>query len=598
MNDEPKSIWRKSWKGPRGFFFFWLLILVAAFVIIVSIGLLIQMTSSITDLVLMATIWASVIAVAGFLIGSFIRSVCHWRNFKRFLFGLACFVTLIALFYAEEDWRGKHDWDKFKREWEARGVQFDPDSVIPPMVPDDQNFALAPVFDTVNKLMNRQWREQHRNPQMGKNGNLMEWDTNLVNPLEMAVSENGENPTNGIGNWQKSTVSDLEVWQQYYREQAARTNEFPVPSQPQSPAQDVLLALSRYDSTIEELRLAAKLPDSRFPLSYDMEPPAAILLPHLSGLKHTSQVLQLRAIAELQNGQSDQALADVELMLRLNDSIRTEPFLISHLVRIAIVNLALQPIWEGLVARQWSDAQMAELESQLAKLDFLSGYGVAMRGELMLCEIGDTEYLRRYPEQTPDLTGEGGDNYSSGIPGRIVWQAIPNGWFYQNELRCARPMLGYYLPVVDIDQRMIRPGDAQQAESAVASGLKHANPYNLAGRLFLPGLGSAVKKFAYGQESVDLARVAFALERYRLAHGEYPESLDALAPQFIDKPPHDIINAQPLHYRRTAGGQFILYSVGWNETDDGGVVVLDKGSSGRVDFNHGDWVWSSSAVRN
>jgi hypothetical protein len=48
-----------------------------------------------------------------------------WRNFKRFLFGLACFATLIALFYAEEDWRGKHDWEKFKREWEAKGEHFD-----------------------------------------------------------------------------------------------------------------------------------------------------------------------------------------------------------------------------------------------------------------------------------------------------------------------------------------------------------------------------------------------------------------------------------------------------------------------------------------
>ena len=117
-------------------------------------------------------------------------------------------------------------------------------------------------------------------------------------------------------------------------------------------------------------------------------------------------MLQLRAIAELQNGQSDKALADVKLMLRLSDSIRTEPFLISHLVRIAIVNIALQPVWEGLAAHQWSDAQLAELESDLAKLDFLSDYQVAMRGELMLCEIGDIDYLRRYPEQTPDLTGK------------------------------------------------------------------------------------------------------------------------------------------------------------------------------------------------
>jgi subtilase family serine protease len=62
--------------------------------------------------------------------------------------------------------------------------------------------------------------------------------------------------------------------------------------------------------------------------------------------------------------------------------------------------------------------------------------------------------------------------------------------------------------------------------------------------------------------------------------------------------PHDIINGQPLHYRRTADGQFVLYSIGWNETDDGGVVVLNKGSSSTVDINRGDWVWSSSASKN
>ena len=90
--------------------------------------------------------------------------------------------------------------------------------------------------------------------------------------------------------------------------------------------------------------------------------------------------------------------------------------------------------------------------------------------------------------------------------------------------------------------------------------------------MLLPRIGNAVKKFAYAQTSVDLARVAIALERYRLAHGEYPESLDALAPQFMEKVPHDIIGGQPLHYRRTDDGQFVLYSVGWNETDDGGVV--------------------------
>jgi hypothetical protein len=111
--------------------------------------------------------------------------------------------------------------------------------------------------------------------------------------------------------------------------------------------------------------------------------------------------------------------------------------------------------------------------------------------------------------------------------------------------------------------------------------------------MLLPALGAAAKKFAFTQSSVNLARTACVLERYHLAHSEYPETLEALTPQFIDKLPHDIIGGWPLHYRRTEDGKFLLYSIGWNETDDGGQVVLKN--DGSVDREKGDWVWQYPA---
>ena len=51
--------------------------------------------------------------------------------------------------------------------------------------------------------------------------------------------------------------------------------------------------------------------------------------------------------------------------------------------------------------------------------------------------------------------------------------------------------------------------------------------------------------------------------------------------------PNDVITGQPYKYRRTEDGQFILYSVGWNEKDDGGV----PGTHGLYDDKEGDWVW-------
>jgi len=58
------------------------------------------------------------------------------------------------------------------------------------------------------------------------------------------------------------------------------------------------------------------------------------------------------------------------------------------------------------------------------------------------------------------------------------------------------------------------------------------------------------------------------------------------AGQFIEKIPHDIIGGDPLIYRPTADGKFLLYSVGWNETDN-------AGTSGGSDFTKGDWVWKN-----
>jgi type II secretory pathway pseudopilin PulG len=106
--------------------------------------------------------------------------------------------------------------------------------------------------------------------------------------------------------------------------------------------------------------------------------------------------------------------------------------------------------------------------------------------------------------------------------------------------------------------------------------------YQLLAIIAVPNWTKAVQTFAFNQTKADEAQIVCALERYHLAHGNYPRTLNELVPQFVDKLPHDIIGGQPLKYQQT-DGQFLLYSVGWNETDDGG------------QFNHSydqaDWVW-------
>jgi len=618
MNEEPKNIWKKSWKGPRGLFLWFILLTVAAFAVLFSIGYVSSIVHPLGKLIFFAFLYAVCLALVGVLLVAFIRWVCCWRNFKRFLFGFACLATLIALFYAEEDWRGKHDWEKFKHEWEAKGEHFDFASVIPPPVPDDQNFAMSSVWIAEEKYT-FQNTPQRAEAWYGDRI-YSEGVSKIVSQLPVSVSglvgtnwymhsiPNLPQMPDASSHWTTSRTTDLRPWQSYYRdlEMTNPAAKISITPQPQSPAQDVLLALSKFDPVIEQLRQDSARPDSRFPIQYNGMP-AAILLPHLAALKRYAQVLQLRGIAELQKNESQKALDDAKLSLRLNDAIRTDPFLICHLVRIAILQITLQPVWEGLAEHKWSDAQLVDLNSELAKLDFLADCQFAIRGERGL-EIANIEFIRHphdldfkrprlyflapffsLVQMFSNMSSDEGEN-PQGFQMSLLGFG-PSGWLDQNELRIAQFDTKWYLPIVDEDTATISPAKTRAAGDALGKDIRHRTPENILETLFIPNWRNAAEKFAYAQSSIDLARVAIALERYRLAHGDYPEKLDALVPNFVDKLPHDIVGGQPFHYRQSRDGKFLLYSVGWNEVDDNGAIGFDK--YGQKDMGVGDWVWQN-----
>jgi hypothetical protein len=610
MEEPSQSIWKRAWRGPWATLLWVALLAGATFVIVVAITL-----ASDSEWAGGTVIAASVIAILVVLAAAFLRWVWCWRNLRRLLLGLAGCATLIALAYIEENLRGKWAWNSFRREWEAKGEKFDWASFIPPQVPDEQNFGALPIW---TNLFRYEWDPQQKR-QVWRGGEFMSsfrltWSRSDTN-------HPGDEPS--TGDWQQQRRTDLVPWQAYYRAtNVSRADahpipvvrEFPVAPQPQSPAADVLLALSRDEANMKLLREAATRPYVRYPVGYEPradENVAAILLPHLAKAKLVAQLCRLQAIAALQNGQTDLALDDVRLGLKLADSSGGDAFLISHLVRIVIFQITLEPIWEGLADHKWSDAQLVELEKLLGRIDYLADQQQGMRCE-RAGAVSIADYLMRQRSffgrnVFEELWGmENGDeetvSFAKSMP-NSVFCAVPRGWFYQNDLTIARLHQELILPIVDERQRIIKPGVVRANDAELSRRLKERSPFNLLARLMLPALGRMAEKSAYGQVSVDLARVACALERHRLANGAYPESLAALAPKYLAEVPHDVINGQPLHYHRTDDGRFVLYSVGWNETDDGGTIVVgtpqrDRRDEDRHTLNRdeGDWVWSYTPV--
>ena len=544
------------------------------------------------------------------------------RGWLRWLFKwLSAFALLVALFYAEEDWRGKRNWEQYKRAAEAKGERFDLSSFVPPAVPDDQNFVFAPLVS--NSCFAR----------IDGNGSGPDTaNTNAGRRLEIRINARPDWkpwPTNGFeGNWTLGRRIDLKTFQDYYRTpvtsdqrtneirgrrrrpggrafppttnpEPVATNEFPVAPQPQSPVADVLLALSKYDSAVEELREASRRRLFWFPFQFRPETTNGFSNPNLAPLKECVLFLRLRAVAELENGQSEKALEDVKLMFYLANPARHESWRELGVLqgwRWGNMKLALQPVWQGLVDHEWSGAQLVAIDEGLAKFDFLSDYQSFVRSERAeIIEMIDTIEQRRlhvFWEQLYFGNDQDGNSLWDRVFNEGTLAALaPKGWFSQNDLAVSRLIQVSLRTDAEIERRILSAEAATRFQDAIADNQRHRSPCNLAASLAYYLMGRAMY-FAFAQSSLDRARVACALERHRLAEGEYPAILDSLAPRFMEKLPRDIINGKPLHYRRTGGGRYLFYSVGWNGTDDGGSVVLKKGlMRPALDIAEGDWVW-------
>ena len=505
------------------------------------------------------------------------------RIVRRLLITLAWVVTLAALFYAEEDWRGWHAWNQYRQQMEAQGVQFDYRTFIPKPVPEDRNFAAIPVVES--------WFLQRTNFQQ-------RWADNYSLASGMVHSPTGPN---GAKDGKRFFI-DLVAWEMAFdaiRSGVTNANQKFASGKLElaaraAAAPAVLAGLQTSETNLAELRAASDRPYSRYPVVYNLDDPWGILLPHLGNGKQVVLRLQLRACAELAAGRSDDALADVKLMLYLADSVKDEPFLISYLVRLAEVQLALQPVWEGLAEHAWSDAQLQELQARLQPYDFIADMQRPLDGE-RAAGVMTADLLARGKYNLNILTGD--PSQAGSALANLFGRIAPHGWYYQEQLNYCRLFQLQMAGAFDASRKRVFPEQIATNVKALDKAFAGRNPFTtictrhqLLSAIMLPSLSKIPPRAAAAQTAVDEAAIACALERCRLANGQFPESLEPLVPQFISQLPNDVISGEPYQYHLRPDGQFALYSAGWNEKDDGGVP-------GKTLFDEkgGDWVWQYPA---
>jgi hypothetical protein len=598
-------------------------------------------------------------------------SLFTWRMARRLLAGLVILATLIAVFYAEENWRGKRAWEKCKRDLEAKGEVLDWSAYIPAPIPDEQNIMKAPNMAkwfyknspealSTNSLSSRfNFRRffdpaKTNNPQppiliarivvvptvveaknageismqfpaTGSGERLAKFIVDIVGP-STAGSQNLTFVQRSFSQIkpsrvflqtdQRLSVTDLS---QIIPASLVSSNvghlrveadvdpssfRVVLATNPVITAADYLTVSDAWVPELNLIREALKRPQSR--LEGDFQRPFDMPTLNFVAIRSVAQVAALRAQCCLLLGRSEQAFHELSLLYELRRFLAGKPaMVVSAMIDVAITGLYTSVIADGLKLHAWREPELIALQKQLHEITLPPVVTDSFRCERALqCQTLQVIPSRKLAEV-----------YSLTDPSRSLWKRItdrafptyllfkfaPRGWIYQNLVTIAAGEQDA-IRILNPETQLIEPGKAAEVSRRLERLRTRWSPFTIVASFTLPNYGKAMQATAQNQTLVNQAFVACGLERYRLAHGEYPETLDALVPQFVEKLPRDIIGGQPRHYRRTdppsprgsgaASGKFVLYSVGWNETDDGGKPGRTK--NGSLDYIRGDWVWETA----
>lgn len=305
-------------------------------------------------------------------------------------------------------------------------------------------------------------------------------------------------------------------------------------------------------------------------------------------LRTVAQMLSQRAQCYLLLGQSAAAWHELALVrdtCRLLEAgpPRKAATLVEAMIDVAITGLYAQVVADGLRLQAWREPELVTLQKQLKDVNLLPFAREAMDGErAAVCRT----FEATPPAELKMLLRSDRDSQSLWQkltnPRFLLIRLAPRGWRYQNmcALAIGDQLIG---DLFDLANYRVLPGKADHINNGIQTIFSRFPPYTYLAAIATLNFLKASQTLARNQTLANEAYLACGLERYRLAHGQYPDTLEALLPQFAEKLPHDLIGGQPLKYRRTADGQFLLYSIGWNEKDDGGVP-------GKT-VTEGDWVW-------
>jgi len=581
------------------------------------------------------------------------------RNLGAVLFSAACVLTLVALFFTGENWRGKRAWQNCRRELESKGESLEWAARMGPPVPDEQNVFKAPhisewfvkdrssnsysnafadiasavttcaqghedepfvvgtisegqnadltdkadiilhysgapkagfsaedIATLVGALRNTFGRFPFDGPSLkGAQGHFVfvAGPTNFNRPLSVAILTDSSIRREELQSLFESTDrSNSSLTSPGVRVELFGSNAFKV-----SFAQREAILATRYLACADELTPA--LADLRKALERPLAqidikntPPWGIPIPNFVAVRTAAQTIAQRAQCYLLMNQPERALQELTLLHGIHRLLDAPPVtLVAAMIDVAVTGLYTSIVAEGLHLHAWREPQLISLQQQLQDVRLLTYLRGAIDTERAAsCQIFGNSPASEF-DSIFDFARKTNLWERLREPSYVLARSMPRGWIYQNMKSIA--LQDQWFMEACPSNGVINPSQVDQLGDKSIRSLEKLSPYNVLARIAMPNYLKAFRTTARNQAIIAEAYLACGLERFHLAHNDYPADLETLMPNLAFSVPVDPIKGEKLRYRRLTTGDYLLYSVGWDGIDDGGVLAKSP--------NEGDWVW-------
>ncbi len=345
--------------------------------------------------------------------------------------------------------------------------------------------------------------------------------------------------------WDKQYLNDLPV---------AGSAKLPTRTEPMAEGTKTLITeyLTDNKKALDLLHKGAAIEHSRYPA--DLTQGFYAPLPALGDVRQGAKMLKLEAVLYAEKAKPQLATDSVTAIFGVARSLAKEPILVSQLVRISCEALAVSALEKVVNRTELTDEQLVKLSQILENADDSTGIVRAFAGERCIV----VEFLKDPTSYDPSI-------FSNPPPlsTPLVTLCKITGLADTDALLCIDLMSN------DMEIMQLEPHYRKEAVEAVEAKRNKISKIHILLNIAMPSLSRCITLDLRGIARLRTARVALAVERYRLATGTLPDTLGELTPTYIAIIPKDPFDGKDLRYQKLGTG-FVVYSVGEDGQDDGG----------------------------